>query len=236
MTHANEAYVDLEETAKGGGKPPKQTRYRIRVDKDKYDVDVPSMTGREILALAGKSPEKYELYVKRTGGKLDRIEPDHVVDFSEPGIERFQTLPLDQTEGADLRREFDLPEEDREYLEGCGMSWEAVTAANVRRVIIYGFPVPQGYNIERANLHLRLEDNYPTTQIDMVYFDPPLSLTSGRAIGALSTLSFDGKVWQQWSRHRTAENPWQPGLDNIQTHLLLVTNWLQRELPGKAAA
>lgn len=38
--------------AKGGVRPDKQ--YSIRIDKQQYEVDADHMTGREILALAGK--------------------------------------------------------------------------------------------------------------------------------------------------------------------------------------
>ena len=64
----------------------------------------------------------------------------------------------------------------------------------------------------------------------MVYFSPALALTSGRAIRQLSPLTIDGKSYQQWSRHRTPENPWRIGLDNVGTHLLQTDDWLQREL------
>jgi len=77
---------------------------------------------------------------------------------------------------------------------------------------------------------LRIPPSYPDDQIDMVYFYPALALTSGKAIGQLSPLAFDGKQYQQWSRHRTAQNPWRPNLDNVCTHLLQVNNWLEREL------
>jgi hypothetical protein len=64
----------------------------------------------------------------------------------------------------------------------------------------------------------------------MVYFLPTLALVSGKLIGQLSMQPFDGKQYQQWSRHRTAANPWRAGLDNVCTHLLQVDSWLEREL------
>ena len=67
---------------------------------------------------------------------------------------------------------------------------------------------------------------YPDDQIDMVFFHPALALSSGRAIRQLSDVPFDGKTYQQWSRHRTQQNPWRADLDNVGTHLLLVKDWL----------
>ena len=128
------------------------------------------------------------------------------------------------------RRQFDLPEEDREFLDNrLGLDWEAVKEGDVRRVVILKFGVADGYNVAEADLFLRLEAAYPDSQIDMVYFSPALSLKSGKTIGALSGETFDGRNWQRWSRHRTGENPWIPGVDNIERHLLLVREWLDRE-------
>ena len=76
---------------------------------------------------------------------------------------------------------------------------------------------------------------YPDAQLDMVYFFPPLARADGGAIGALTPRRFDEKDWQQWSRHRTQQNPWRPGEDDIAGHLMLVDYWLRRELPRIAA-
>ncbi len=92
--------IDLEEYARSGRKPPKSKKYRIRIDKTKYEVSVPSMTGRQILTLAGKTPvEQYMLSQKLHGGQVKPIGYDEVVDFTAPGVERFMTLAKDQTEG-----------------------------------------------------------------------------------------------------------------------------------------
>ena len=94
-----EELIDLEEWAKAGKKPKPAKVYRIRIDKEKKDVSVPSMTGREILALVGKTPEKHLLSEKFHGGVVEPVKADQVVRFDRPGVERFQTLALDPTEG-----------------------------------------------------------------------------------------------------------------------------------------
>lgn len=84
----------------GKERPPKAKRYVIRVDKTKFTVEVTSMTGREILTLAGKTPpEQCKLTQKMHGGAAKTIGLDDTVDFTEPGVERFMTLKRDQTEG-----------------------------------------------------------------------------------------------------------------------------------------
>lgn len=129
-----------------------------------------------------------------------------------------------------MRRAFQLTEEDEECLAARGFKWEAVIEAATKWLIIPGYQIPEGYNHGMADVALRISPSYPDDQIDMVYFQPALALTSGRAIKQLTALALDGKQYQQWSRHRTAANPWRPGLDNVCTHLLQVDSWLQREL------
>jgi len=147
-----------------------------------------------------------------------------------PGVERFLVLPLDQTEGYSSRRQFRLPEADEEYLNALDLPWETVVESGSQRVLVYGFPLPPGYNRSSVDLNLRIQPGYPDAQLDMVYFYPALVRSDGRAIEAIADDRFDGKVWQRWSRHRTAENPWIPGVDYIGTHLGLVEHWLAREL------
>jgi hypothetical protein len=92
--------VDLEEYAKAGKPPSKAQRYRIRIDDKRYVVTQSSMTGREILVLAGKTPpESFILTQKQHGGALHTVGLDDVVDFTKPGIERFNTLPRQVQEG-----------------------------------------------------------------------------------------------------------------------------------------
>jgi hypothetical protein len=215
----------------GGGHEERAKLYRVQIDKQIFEIANPNPTARELLILAGKTPaEQYALYLKRKGGQPERLSLDQRVDLADPGIERFVTLPLDQTEGLGGRQDFDLPGEDREWLDDLGLRYELVREGGVLRVVIHGWPVPLGYNLAIVTANVRIEPGYPDVQIDMVYFDPPLARADGRPIGALATDSFDGKVWQRWSRHRTPANPWRPGIDNLAAHFVLVSDWLQREL------
>lgn len=107
MPTENEAAVvdELEietfaQKVNGKERPPQAKRYIIRVDKTKLTVEVPSMSGHGILTLAGKlPPEQYKLRQKMYGGETKTIGLADTVDFREPGVERFMTLKLDQTEG-----------------------------------------------------------------------------------------------------------------------------------------
>lgn len=92
--------ADLEQLAREGQTPPRARRYRIRVDDQHFVVNQPSMTGREILVLAGKTPpESFILTQKIRGSGVHTIGLDDVVDFTRPGVERFNTLPREVQEG-----------------------------------------------------------------------------------------------------------------------------------------
>ncbi len=116
------------------------------------------------------------------------------------------------------------------FLTKLGLQWEAVRCSTGDWIMIYNYPVPAGYNVSVVTVGLKIDAGYPVSQIDMVYFFPALSLISQKGIGAITPANIDGKIWQRWSRHRTGENPWRPGLDNISTHIHMVNSWLEREL------
>lgn len=79
---------------------PKQKAYKILIDKIFYEITNPTPTGRELLIVAGKQPpDQFAIYLKLPGQQPRRIGLDEKVDLREPGVERFVTLPLDQTEG-----------------------------------------------------------------------------------------------------------------------------------------
>jgi hypothetical protein len=92
--------VDLEEFAKEGKAAPRARRYRIRVDDQRYTVEQPTVTGREVLMIAGKTPpEAFILTLKLRGHGVRTVGLDDVVDLREPGVERFTTLPREVQEG-----------------------------------------------------------------------------------------------------------------------------------------
>lgn len=230
--------VELEEHAKHHGThAPHARHYAFRVDKERIVVDTPQITGAEILTKVGKTPEKYKLYQHKRGHQPILIGPNQVVHLREPGVERFTTMPKDTTEGLGTlcqRQDFRLPQSDEDYLNGLGLHWEAVLDANTRWVLIHEWKLPAGYNHEATSLALLIPANYSDSQIDMVYFKHHLARADCKPINALSTQPIAGSIWQRWSRHRTGQNPWRIGIDDIASHLSLVVDWLSREF-AKAA-
>ncbi|MBL4580205.1 MAG: hypothetical protein JKY29_00185 [Gammaproteobacteria bacterium] len=127
------------------------------------------------------------------------------------------------------RREFDLLPEDSEFLDNYGLHWETISS-NGQWVLLHEFLTPDGYNHSKVTVAIRLETGYPQSELDMAYFFPKLSRKDGKAIGRTeSNQVIDGKDFQRWSRHRTAQNPWVAGEDHLGTHILLVEDWLERE-------
>lgn len=224
--------VDLEEFFAAGKAVPKGKKYRLRIDKEKYVVDVDHLTGQQILALAGKTPQKY-LLRQLVRGAIVPIDPLQNVSLLAPGVERFMTIPNEVTEGdgASARKQFGLLDGDARFLSSLGLRWECVRdGGGVNAVIIYGWPLPKGYCVTHADVHVRLSPGYPDAQIDMAYFFPPLARADGKGINALSLTPFDGRNWQQWSRHRVQSSAWRPGIDDLATHMALVDDWLRSEL------
>ncbi|HER26688.1 MAG TPA: hypothetical protein ENI69_06225 [Rhodospirillales bacterium] len=128
-----------------------------------------------------------------------------------------------------LRRQFDLLPQDQDFLNEYGLPWEAIVDGS-QWILIHDFPAPEGYNHEKVTAAIRMETGYPNTELNMVYFFPALARKDGKKIGATeATQKIDGKTYQRWSRHRTGENPWKAGFDNLGTHVILIEDWLERE-------
>ncbi len=137
---------------------------------------------------------------------------------------------MDSDEINGLRRAFQLPGVDQEYLDAEEHRWETVVDGGVKWLILHEFPIPSGYSANAAKAAFMIDTGYPDVQIDSVYFDPPIQRTDGKPIANIADQSLDGRVYQRWSRHRTSENPWRRGDDYVATHILLVTEWLIKEL------
>lgn len=130
-----------------------------------------------------------------------------------------------------LRRQFRLPAEDEVFLNGLGLPWETVIEAGQRWVLVYGEKVPAGYKCSEVDVGIMMAPGYPPGPLDMAYFYPPLICANGVAPQrSESRVNIDSKSWQGWSRHRTPDNPWIPGEDNLESHYFYMRAWLVDEL------
>ncbi|RCS31574.1 hypothetical protein DEO45_00180 [Rhodanobacter denitrificans] len=225
--------IDIAEYAAADKHPPKGHRYRFFLDKAPYISDQAVLTGREILAFAGLDPQHYDLFKASRGGRRDPIAADQSVDLAEPGTERFFTMKNEHSNGDGQEAlAFKLPAEDLAYLRDASLEWEVFLDAEQRWLLIRNWPLPVGLVPGHADIALRIDPNYPMSQIDMAYFLPPLSHAQGWAIPSLATIQVRGQAWQQWSRHRPS-NGWRPGIDCLETHLAYVDHFLARAAGGQ---
>jgi len=133
-----------------------------------------------------------------------------------------------------MKSDFQLPEEDMIFLNGMGLPWETVNDQGMQWVIIHDYPVAFGFNHQNVSVAIKIETGYPRAPIDMAYFHPALQRIDGKIINAISGQQIDGKQYQRWSRHRTPQNPWREGIDDLATHLALVSFWFEQEFIKQA--
>jgi hypothetical protein len=226
--------IDIEWCFINRHTPPPGKKYLYKVDHEKYVTHHHEMTREQILEKAGKNPEHWILREK-VHGTWVTIEEKQVVEFTRHGLEKFKTIKNEHKEGEavetekSLRRDFSLLPEDEEYLNSLGLFWEAIQLDKIQHILILDYPIPEGFNVTKAVVAVRMPPGYPTVQLDMLYFYPEISRRDGVPIGALSPAAIDGKSFQQWSRHRTPTNPWREGIDNLSTHIPLAEVWLRNE-------
>lgn len=128
-----------------------------------------------------------------------------------------------------MRREFELPSEDIQFLESYGCPWEVIIDGSCW-VLLHQFITSEGYNPRLVTAAIRIETGYPNVALDMVYFYPPLSRNDGQPINATNaTQAIDGNLFQRWSRHYTSANPFVIGEHNLGTHIQIIEDWLDRE-------
>jgi hypothetical protein len=222
--------VDIEEYGKTCKEVPPAKHYRIKVDKNYHIVTSPYISGKSLIELEHKQPvqnwDAYKFYSNQP--KPKKVGHDEIVDLTEKCLVRFVLQPREQKDGRVNRKDFTLPEEDIEFLNNLGLHWEALSNAGLW-LIIYDYSIPEGYNTSTVQIALMISPNYPAAEIDMAYFFPILQKNNGKAINAISYQMIDGKSFQRWSRHREPGD-WRPGIDNVQTHLTLVDNWVLNDL------
>lgn len=100
MNTTKVAAIDIAEYNKAGKEIPKSHKYKLKVNQKEYATDMESLTGREILQIAGKEPaESFLLNHVLHGGQSKPVGYDEKIDLTEPGIEKFTAFPKDPTDG-----------------------------------------------------------------------------------------------------------------------------------------
>lgn len=207
----------------------------LNVQGVRLEVSTPTIQVSEALRIAGFDINQgWHIFLKVAGQPKQALELTSVVDLRTPGIEKIRLTPKDVSNGEaaqPLRQDFDLLEVDRRYLDEHFSQWETVLDNQRRWLLIFGYPVPLGFNERRVTLALEVPPSYPGAQIDMFYACPPLALDSGQALECTQVHeTICGQSYQRWSRHRSEVCSWRPETDNVVTHLALVESALAKEV------
>ena len=199
------ALVDIEEYGKQCKDVPPARAYRIKVDKNYYSVNMPYITGKQIIDLEKKQQvTKFDVFAFfGNQPKPKKIGLDEKISLMQKCLIRFVLQPKEQQDGETSRRQFSLPREDEDFLNKLGLPWETLSNGGLW-LLLHNYPIPDGYTTLRSILALMIAPNYPAAEIDMAYFYPHLQKTSGRGITATTPQMIDGKNFQRWSRHRQA--------------------------------
>jgi hypothetical protein len=128
------------------------------------------------------------------------------------------------------RRTFNLPQQDAQYLDSLGHAWEAVQEGSYRWLLVHDINVPGGYTVPKVTLALMIPPGYPDAAMDMAWVFPALQRMDGIAVPTTEVKQqIDGRAFQRWSRHRTQNQEWRPGIDDIGTHLAMAREWFAVE-------
>jgi hypothetical protein len=220
--------AEIEVYVREGLQVPHAHRYKYRVNKQHFISEKPEITREHILERAGLVPtDQYRLRLKRRHGPPEEIKPGETVHLRDHGIERFIAQPKEVQDGLEARREFALSAADQAFLNSLRLHWEALNRGERLWVIIYGMPLPAGFQVPVADVAIEIAAGYPTSQLDMAYFYPSLALTNGRPLTCVEAIEqLEGKGWQRWSRHRVGKSVWVPGVDDLEKHFAYVQDWL----------
>jgi hypothetical protein len=91
--------IDISDYKKGMD-IPKGKKYKFKVGRNSFISDSECMKSKDILTMAGKIPyTNHRLFQNFHGGESKSLDYEDIICFTEPGIEKFRTIPTDPTDG-----------------------------------------------------------------------------------------------------------------------------------------
>jgi hypothetical protein len=125
-----------------------------------------------------------------------------------------------------MRKDFDLPEDDEQFLDRNNYKWETIIEKDTNWLIIRDFPIINGYNVRNSDAAIKIPSQYPDSKLDMVNFYPHFSRNDKIGMPNVGDGPIiEEKKYQQWSRHRE----WRIGIDSLENHIEEVHYWLENE-------
>ncbi|ACX87199.1 conserved hypothetical protein [Pectobacterium parmentieri WPP163] len=173
------------------------------------------ISGRVLKTLAGVDTNTHDVYQEMRKSEDLLIRNEDLIDISQPGLEKFFTAIAQTTEGLSTF----LPPKDSAYLEGRGIAYAEISEAGQVGVVLKALALQEGkFSANSVDVLVLLPPGYPDCPPDMFYCLPWLKLLPNgndpRAASVQQT--FNGQIWQRWSRHN---NEWRPGVDGLHTML-----------------
>ena len=175
-----------------------------------------SMTPRELLTAFGFDPAQFSLYKCDSNQSLPPDTPIHL----HRG-EHFEAQKDGRYGGtlspSVIPRGLQRIEDDVEQMKISGERVQLVGEGQQRFVeALVSIPSPP-WSAPRARILIAIPGNYPTGALDAFYLDPSITLngTIHRAQAAAPL----GKSWNLISWHYSSKRPWNPRLDDLQTHI-----------------
>lgn len=121
-----------------------------------------------------------------------------------------------------------IPQSDEDYLKDRAFDYQLRQVGSEVHLIIRNWPFPESYSPRAADILIRIMPGYPLNQLDMFWTSPDVRLANGAWPQAAEVHeSYEGRIWQRWSRH-TQE--WRAGVDNLRTFMTAVTMEINRGL------
>jgi hypothetical protein len=119
--------------------------------------------------------------------------------------------------------------DDAAYLRRQEYEWVELPEGGLLSVVIRKFRLPVGYQVDSADLLVRLPPGFPDAPPDMWWFDPPLKLrsTGTMPLATEAVEAYVGRTWQRWSRH-LPPGYWRPGRSGLESYLTLVRKDLEK--------
>jgi hypothetical protein len=101
-------------------------------------------------------------------------------------------------------------------------------------VVLHDFRLAAGFTVAATDLLLRLPSGFPDSAPDMFWCDPSVARSDGVPIPAADQYEQHvGRRWQRFSRH-LAHGEWRPGVDSLDSFIVLIRKTLAQGL-GRAA-
>jgi hypothetical protein len=121
-----------------------------------------------------------------------------------------------------------LSEEDLQHLRDKQYEYVVRQDAGFVCVVIRNLQLATRYVPNVTDLLVRLPPNFPMAKPDMFWTYPHVKLSKGSfpSRADVFNLAYEGRQWQQWSRHLDAAN-WRPGRDSLRTFLGIIRSELQ---------